>query len=430
MRASDRMARLMGRSFLPAAVLLLIGPLCACAERTRGQAETFLAEPIACPAGPGSRLPRWGRDPAGRHLLGWVEEGREGEGSATARFRFAHLGPEGFGPVRLVAGGEDWFLNWADFPAIAALDDRNLLAHFLQRSADGTYDYQVMIVRSSDGGATWSEPARLHADPGPGEHGFVSLVPIDATRFAAVWLDGRGTAGHGAGGEPGAMSLYLRTVGTDGALGDEVLLDDRVCDCCPTSAVRTPDGALLVAYRDRTGNEVRDVSVVRVEEGAVSSAWTSADGWRIAGCPVNGPVLCAWGGRIALAWFTLGSDGAGRVLVAFSEDGGRTFSPPARIAGEPTSGRVDAVFDGEGRLVVAWLATDAGKEAWRVARIDPSGRASEVQVAAETSGTRESGLARLASTDEGIVLAFTGVEGGARVALRRLSWRSPARGRP
>ena len=75
---------------------------------------------------------------------------------------------------------------------------------------------------------------------------------------------GAGRHGHG---RSGAMTLRATTVDRGGRVfGRDVLVDGRVCDCCPTTAVRTRRGA-LVAYRDRSATEVRDISVARLENG-------------------------------------------------------------------------------------------------------------------------------------------------------------------
>jgi hypothetical protein len=57
--------------------------------------------------------------------------------------------------------------------------------------------------------------------------------------------------------------VVLTMIGLDGTLGKEVLLDGRVCECCATSAASTPDG-IAVVYRDRSKEEVRDISIVRL----------------------------------------------------------------------------------------------------------------------------------------------------------------------
>lgn len=413
-------------------LLALVGSTAALEDPAA--ASELRAETLPSPAPPGSRLPNLSIGPDASLHLSWVGEEDLGAAGRKATLSVSWLGEEGWSVPSAVASGTNWFVNWADFPSVVSLDSQHLLAQFLERSGEGSYDYHVRIARSSDGGKTWSDPARLHSHAGAGEHGFVSLVPIGAGSAAAVWLDGRNVGEHDETEGEGAMGLYARTVGADGVLGEELVLDERVCDCCPTAAVRSRDGALVVAYRDRSKAEVRDISVVRVEEGRLRRAgpptppalptWSSNDRWKIAGCPVNGPALAVAGDRIGVAWFTMGTDGQGRVSCAFTQDGGRHFSNPLTIASERAHGRVDAEFDREGRFVVSWLETEGDRGQWRVARIVPDGGMrvdAFTVVAAEAS--RMSGLARLARDENGIVFAWTEIGKEPRVGLRRLVWK-------
>src|SRR5690606_40682603 len=62
-------------------------------------------------------------------------------------------------------------------------------------------------------------------------------------------------------------------------------------------------------YRDRTVDEIRDIHVARLEDGA----WRTlpavhADNWKIAGCPVNGPAIAATGNDAVVAWFSAAND--------------------------------------------------------------------------------------------------------------------------
>ncbi|MFN0006847.1 MAG: sialidase family protein [Planctomycetota bacterium] len=393
----------------------------------------FRVEPLPSPAPPGSRLPNLSTGPDARIRASWVEEEDLGAAGTRAKLKVSRLDEDGWSAPVAVASGTDWFVNWTDFPTVVPLDARHLLAQFLQRSGEGSYDYHVEIARSSDGGQTWSEPARLHSHAGAGEHGFVSIVPIGSGAAAAVWLDGRNAGEHGGADGEGAMRLYARTVGADGVLGEELVLDDRVCDCCPTAAVRAADGALVVAYRDRSKDEVRDISVVRVDEDRLRrpgpsgpplrTAWGSADGWKIAGCPVNGPALAVAGRRIGIAWFTMDANGRGRVLCAFSKDDGKSFSSPVTIADERAHGRVDAEFDDAGRFVVTWLMVGEDRAEWRVARVAPEpGLRLDVFTVASAEPSRMSGLARLTRDAKGMVFAWTEPGEKPRVGMRRLAW--------
>ena len=87
----------------------------------------------------------------------------------------------------------------------------------------------------------------------------------------------------------------------------------------------------VVVYRDRSDEEIRDMSIVRY----VNESWTSpktihADNWQIKACPVNGPRADAIGNNLAIAWFSM-KDKKGEVKVVFSNDGGATFEEPIRI---------------------------------------------------------------------------------------------------
>ncbi len=393
--------------------------VCAAPVQDASPSPALRVESLESPAAEASRCPRLSTSPSGDVCLSWLDvEGREEPRRAV--LRYSMLEATGWSAPREIARGERWFVNWADFPAVAVLGDC-VLAHFLEKSGAGTYDYHVRVTRSSDAGATWSAPSRLHAHDGGGEHGFVSFAPIAPTRAMAVWLDGRNTKGDHGGGE---MALYARTVDCDGTLGDEIAVDPRVCDCCPTSAVALSDGAVLVAYRDRSADEVRDISVARIEGGTVSSArWDSRDGWKVAGCPVNGPVLAVHGSNVALAWFTFGSNQRALVSCAFSSDGGRSFGLPMRLAGTRAQGRVDAGFDAAGRLIVTWLEADATSAEWRVARVDPTGKAPMSHAVVETTTSRDSGLARVIRGRTGVLFAWTGTGSSPGVRMGRLTWK-------
>ena len=70
------------------------------------------------------------------------------------------------------------------------------------------------------------------------------------------------------------MTLRYATLLPDGELKDEAQIDESICDCCSTDALRLDDGATLVAYRDRTASEIRDISVARLEQSTWSAPRT------------------------------------------------------------------------------------------------------------------------------------------------------------
>ncbi|MBI4616094.1 MAG: exo-alpha-sialidase [Planctomycetes bacterium] len=235
---------------------------------------------IDSPAAPGSAEPSLARGADGAIYLSWIER----EGGARHAFRFSRTLDGSWTEPRTIARGENWFVNWADVPSMAAHEDGTLAAHWLEKVGPGTYAYGVRLSTSTDRGETWREPFWLHADGTQTEHGFVSLLPRAGGRFVAVWLDGR-AMGTGVDGEgEGDMSLRAATFGTAGGPDGEALIDARVCECCATSAAPLPDGTLALVYRDRSEGEVRDVSITYLKDGAWSAPRTlHADDWKIDG---------------------------------------------------------------------------------------------------------------------------------------------------
>lgn len=74
------------------------------------------------------------------------------------------------------------------------------------------------------------------------EHGFASLFQVPGAGLGLVWLDGRATGMQDEAGEFGAMTLRAAVSDQKGQQKAEALIDDRVCDCCPTTAAVTDDG--------------------------------------------------------------------------------------------------------------------------------------------------------------------------------------------
>lgn len=326
------------------------------------------AAELPSPALDGSVGPNLFAAADGRVLLSWIDRADGGRDA----LRYSFLGGDGWSEPRLVAAGAGWFVNWADFPSVVALPDGSLAAHWLVKTGDAPYAYEIRVARSTDG-AAWGAPVVPHRDGTPTEHGFVSLFAAQGGGLAAAWLDGRETgprAGHGEG--RGAMTLRTAVLGTGGRIREEALLDAQVCDCCQTSAALTSEGPIL-AYRDRSEREVRDISVVRLRDGRWDAPQgLAADGWQIDGCPVNGPAAAARGRRAAVAWFTA-ANGVSRVKLAFSDDAGGSFSAPVTVDDGQPLGRVDAVLLDDGSAIVSWVESTSAGRVLRARRVHPGG---------------------------------------------------------
>jgi hypothetical protein len=386
---------------------------------------------IESPAPAGSAQPQLADAFDGGVILSWLERTASGH-----RFQFATRRDNRWTEPVTVAEGDRFFANWADVPSVVRLPDGALVAHWLQTSGPGKYSYDVLLRHSPDGGRTWSVPLMPHRDGTETEHGFVSIVPWPGnpfgSSFGVIWLDGRDFAnrgGHDEAGMKGEMSLRATvpsqliggSVSGSGKVSPpvavwteskEMLIDSRVCECCPTAAVRTARG-VVVAYRDRSAGEVRDIAIARYENGR----WTPGrvvhpDNWQIPGCPVNGPALAASGSRVALAWFAAPENNA-RVNVAFSSDGGATFGPRIRVDDGLPLGRVALTALDDGSVLVGWLeyvkdpgGTGGASAHFRVRGVSTGGTRGDAITVARVSPERASGYPRLARSGDVVTCAW------------------------
>jgi hypothetical protein len=393
-------ARAAMRPRFDTAILLpacLAGALATTSCQSDSGLEIPAATPIEVPARAGAALPHVadGHDNA---ILSWVEPADTGH-----VLRFARWDGSEWAEPQTVARGTDWFVNWADFPSVVALNEAEMAAHWLQRSGAGTYAYDVMVSRSHDGGATWSPAVRPHSDGTATEHGFVSLFPVDGD-LGLVWLDGRNFADRDGAAASNEMTVRFAVMSDD--VAGEHVLDERACDCCQTAVALTSSGP-FVAYRDRSPDEIRDISVTRLVDGRWTEPRTlHADNWQIDACPVNGPQADALGDVAAVAWFTAANDSP-RVRVAFSDDAGATFDAPLRVDGGNPVGRADVLLLDAGRALVIWLERSAEGGAVMARIVARDGRMGEPASLAQTLTERPSGFPRMGRSGDDVLIAWT-----------------------
>lgn len=358
---------------------------------------------LPSPTGPGAAEPNLAVGKKGEVYLSWLEPADSGHA-----LKFATLKDSRWSAPTTIRAGRNFFVNWADFPSIAVLDGGRLAVHWLQKTGKGTYAYAVRIAQSADNGRTWSAPVTPHRDTMPVEHGFVAMWP-EKNALGAVWLDSRKSGGAvpGHDGHGSEMMLMSTTVGRDGKLGPEQTIDARTCDCCQ-NAVAVASSGTIVAYRDRTSDEIRDIYVSR----RVKGKWTEGaavhnDNWKINACPVNGPALAASGRNVAIAWFT-GARDTNKVNVAFSTDGGARFGAPIRIDGGQPGGRVGLVLLPDGSALVSWLERTGGDvAAVQARRVTRSGELGVPRTIAASSAARASGVPRIALWGSNVYFAWT-----------------------
>src|SRR5687768_13057893 len=139
-------------------VLLITAVMASCENSTK-QAQDKTDDPpdaeinklthLASPADSVSAEPYLFTDKNGLVYLSWIEKGKE-----KNWLKFSVLNNNQWGEPVVIGSGDNWFVNWADYPQLATDGAENLVAHFLEKSAKGTYTYDIKLVTSADHGKT------------------------------------------------------------------------------------------------------------------------------------------------------------------------------------------------------------------------------------------------------------------------------------
>ena len=107
---------------------------------------------------------------------------------------------------------------------------------------------------------------------------------------------------------------------------------------------------ILVAYRDRSDDEIRDIYLARYANGNWEEPTRiHADDWKIPGCPVNGPFMSSSGDNACLAWYTAPNE-KGKVRFISSSDRGKTWEESVRVDNGDPIGRVSSATLPNGTL--------------------------------------------------------------------------------
>ena len=375
----------------------------ACSVKKSSIEQTSEIKILSSPSKSTSGEPFLFTDKDSTVYLSWIETSDD-----KTILKFSSLQNNQWSEPMIIATGNTWFVNWADYPMIAT-NGKQFVAHFLDKSGEGTYAYDVKLTTSGDSGNKWTEPQVLHDDGKKVEHGFVTLIPY-GENFFVTWLDGRNTEMEGMkemkgmdhhDGHHGAMSLRAAVIDAKGNKIKEWELDNKTCDCCQTSAAITTNGPVVV-YRDRSDKEIRDMSIVRFIDGQWSEPQTiHNDNWKIAGCPVNGPRVAWENNNLAVAWFSAATD-TSQVNIIFSTDGGATFGRPIRVDEGTAIGRVDIVMIDDKSVMVSWMEGTIIK----VAKVHSDGVKEPSIIIASSSESRSSGFPQMTKSGNQLIFAW------------------------
>lgn len=276
-------------------------------------------------------------------------------------------------------GGDKVAADGENRPKIAFGPENRVVISYTQPLAK-PYTGEIRMLRSDDGGKSFSAPFTVHRDRQVITHRFESLDFDRSGVLHTVWIDKRDQAaaarnetdrGNRKGGYSGA-AIY-RNESRDGGLsfGPDIKVADHSCECCRIALAPTPAGGVAALWRHVFAPNIRDHAFAILGDEPKAPVRASFDDWKLDACPHHGPGLAAsvqggyhavWfgekAGRAAVRYGRLTADGRPRGEVVELPD------PRAEHADVVTFGQQMAIawrsYDGAQTRLRAWVSSDDG----------------------------------------------------------------------
>ena len=357
---------------------------------------------------PGSMSPHLSTSKSNITILNWLEPTDEGHRIQFSRYDSAWMTPSS------VRQGDDWFINWADFPSVINFNENEYAAHWLKKSGKSTYAYDAYISISNDDGKSWSQPIKAHDDKTQTEHGFLSFYEHE-NELGFIYLDGRKMANDATHDKSHtSMSLRSGTIDKNLKLIDTQSIDGLVCECCQTDITMTDKGPIGV-YRDRSEEETRDIFITKLEDGVWGKGKPlHLDNWKINGCPVNGPVITGNNNDITVAWYTR-AGGRSNIKIAKSTDYGETFGNPILLGTNETVGHISMTNDAKGNSWLLWQkSADKGSVELILTKIESESNKIMHKVIEGAGKTPRFSFPQITRNNDQIILAYSTVKNDSR----------------
>lgn len=237
------------------------------------------------------------------------------------------------------------------------------------------HEGDVRLVRSLDGGKSFSAPVSVHTNNDAIVHAFGSIIVDPNGHVYAVWLDSRNRETARANKQPHrGISLYY-AVSTDAGktFSGDYRLADHSCECCRLGLALDAQQRPVVMWRHIFEPNVRDHAIAQLSVNGMAREIERAsfDDWRIDACPHQGPSIAyAADGTRHQAWFTVKGDDAGIFYAAADKKGElgvpvRLGTNQAKQAEVAVRGAAVAVvwkqYDGESTALMARISADNGR---------------------------------------------------------------------
>jgi len=289
-------------------------------------------------------------------------------------------------PVRVTAEPETISADGENRPKIAVTADGVVLLTWTQ-ALPRNYTGNIRFARSVDGGKTFTTPITLNDDGRIASHRFDSLAIDGKGRVAVAWLDARDRdAAKEKGGTFSGVSVYTTQSSDNGArFGVNRRLAEHTCECCRTAMTWTDTGPVAL-WRNLFGTNTRDFAIASLDDGVVRRA--TDDEWQIDACPHHGGGIAVDGrGVLHLTWFTNVKTRQG---LFYKQVDGETESRPMALGNPSAQAGHSSVAAAGSMVILAWREFDGRAYVVQAMRSDDGGTSWSAPIRlAETAGAAD-----------------------------------------
>lgn len=319
-------------------------------------------------------------------------------------------------PKELEAGGDAISADGENRPKIAFGPNGWVVISYTQPLAK-PYSGFIRMLRSSDGGKTFSAPFTVHQDRQEITHRFESIAFDAKGDLHTLWVDKRDQPPRNSGKSYVGAAIY-RNVSRDGGATFEpdVKVADHSCECCRIALAQNQAGELQAMWRHVFGEQTRDhafTSLANYQPNQITRA--SYDDWQINACPHHGPGLAfnaaePKGGYHAV-WFGLRQEKdqtiGGVRYARLGANGEPVLSSLVRLP-DPRAEHADVMAYQE-KVAVVWRSSDGNKTSLKAWLSRDAGKTFELKDIAATTGNNDH--PRLAQFGSRMVVVWRLAEG-------------------
>jgi hypothetical protein len=253
------------------------------------------------------------------------------------------------------------------------------------------------MMRSTDGGKTFSAPFTVHQDRQEITHRFESIAFDAKGDLHTLWIDKRDQPPRNSGKSYVGAAIY-RNVSRDGGASFEpdTKVADHSCECCRIALTQNQAGELQAMWRHVFGEQTRDHAFSSVETKLPNQITrASYDDWKINACPHHGPGLALnaaeKNGGYHAVWFGLRQEKeqtvAGVRYARLSANGEPLANTLMRLP-DPRAEHADVMSHKE-KVAIVWRSSEGKKTSLKAWLSRDGGNTFELKNLGDTGGNND-----------------------------------------